>query len=152
MPLDLEALADLVIQTVDTAQAPIVTRIASAELAIATAAARLEPLVALAGVLEAVRGELATVRERIAVLETRPPVPGPAGEPGPPGKDGADGKPGLAYVGVYQDGKAYEPGELVTWAGSCWHCNEATRTRPGDGSPAWTLAVKRGRDGKDLRP
>ena len=33
---------------------------------------------------------IAAVRERIAVLETRAPVPGPPGPPGPPGRDGSD--------------------------------------------------------------
>ena len=93
----------------------------------------------------------ATLRERIAVLEARPMMPGPAGEPGPPGKDGADGAPGLAFVGVYQDGKTYDVGHVATWAGSAWHCNEATTTKPGDGSKAWTLMVKRGRDGRDAK-
>ena len=49
------------------------------------------------------------------------------------------------------DGKTYERGDGVTWAGSEWHCNEPTTTKPGDGSKAWTLKVKRGRDGKDGR-
>lgn len=95
-----------------------------------------------------------TIRERIAVLETRAPMPGPTGPAGKDGKDGKDGTPGLAglsFEGVYQDGKAYEVGNLVTWAGSSWHCNEATRDKPGEGSKAWTLMVKRGRDGKDGR-
>jgi hypothetical protein len=79
---------------------------------------------------------------------------GKDGEPGPPGKDGLhgkDGTAGLSFEGVYQDGKSYEFGHLVTWAGSSWHCNEPTTTKPGDGSKAWTLMVKRGRDGKDGR-
>lgn len=155
MPLDLEGIAELVVQTVDTAQGPVVARVAALETATATAAARLEELAFIRLALETLRAESAAVRERVAVIETRPPVPGPAGkdgEPGPAGKDGADGKPGLAYVGVYQDGKAYEPGECATWAGSLWHCNEATRSRPGDGAAAWTLVVKRGRDGKDGKP
>lgn len=98
--------------------------------------------------------ENATLRERIAVLESRPPAVGPQGEPGPAGKDGKDGepgKPGMSYEGVYQEGKAYDAGQLVTWGGSSWHCNEPTDTKPGDGSKAWTLMVKRGRDGKDGR-
>lgn len=98
--------------------------------------------------------ELGALRERVAVVEVRPPVPGPPGEPGPAGKDGADGKdgtPGLSFEGVYQDGKSYDFGQLVTFGGSSWHCNEATTTKPGDGSKAWTLMVKRGRDGKDFR-
>jgi hypothetical protein len=38
---------------------------------------------------------------------------------------------------------------MVTSGGSCWHCNEPTTTKPGEGSKAWRLMVKRGRDGKD---
>jgi hypothetical protein len=53
------------------------------------------------------------------------------------------------YRGVWTTGKTYERGDSVTWAGSEWHANTTTTARPGDGSPAWTLKVKRGRDGKD---
>lgn len=53
------------------------------------------------------------------------------------------------YRGVYVDGKTYERGDGATWGGSEWHCNETTTTKPGEGSKAWTLKVKRGRDGKD---
>lgn len=107
--------------------------------------------------------ELATTRavapvcERVAALEARPPLPGPAGTdgapgpPGAPGRDGVDGMAGLEYCGVYVDGRSYDRGDLVTWGGSAWHCNEATATKPGDGSKGWTLMVKRGRDGKDAR-
>jgi hypothetical protein len=120
--------------------------------------------------------------ERVAVVETRAPVPGPAGTDGVNGKDGADGLsfgdlsllqedertvvlratrgegvkelgrltfPLELYRGVYLEGKAYERGDAVTWAGSEWHCNEPTSTKPGDGLKAWTLKVKRGRDGRD---
>jgi hypothetical protein len=119
------------------------------------------------------------LRERLAALEARPPVPGP---PGPPGRDGADGlgledlavtqhddrsftiaavhgervkEIGTArfavvlYRGVWTEGRSYDPGDSVTWAGSEWHCVTATTTKPGEGSKAWTLKVKRGRDGKD---
>jgi hypothetical protein len=92
------------------------------------------------------------LRERVAVVEVRPLVPGPPGEPGAPGKDGKDGEPGtagLAWDGIYQEGKSYTKSQIVTWAGSAWHCNEQTDTKPGDGSKAWTLMVKRGRDGRD---
>jgi len=59
--------------------------------------------------------------------------------------------PALIYRGVFSPG-SYEPGDVVTWAGSAWHCEEATSEKPGEiGSKAWTLAIKRGRDGKDLR-
>ena len=105
----------------------------------------------LAAVLLATN-DVGPLRERVAVVETRPPVPGPPGQdgaPGPPGKDGADGTPGLEYCGVFIDGQTYDRGHVVTWAGSTWHCNETTTTKPGDGAMAWTLMVKRGRDGKD---
>lgn len=59
--------------------------------------------------------------------------------------------PYLKNQGVYIEGKSYMPGDLATWGGSMWHCNEETSTKPGDGSKAWTLVVKRGRDGKDGR-
>jgi hypothetical protein len=59
--------------------------------------------------------------------------------------------PFLKQQGVYQEGQAYVPGDVVTWAGSAWHCTEATHSKPGDGSKAWTLIVKRGRDGRDGR-
>jgi hypothetical protein len=104
--------------------------------------------------------DFGVVRERLAVVETRAQVPGPAGKDGVDGKDGAPGKDGeagrdglagLSFEGVYQDGQTYEKGNLVTWAGSSWHCNERTTSKPGDGSKSWTLMVKRGRDGKDLR-
>jgi Collagen triple helix repeat (20 copies) len=59
--------------------------------------------------------------------------------------------PYLRYQGVYADGQKYASGDVVTWAGSTWTCVEPTTTKPGDGSKAWTLCVKRGRDGKDGR-
>ena len=132
----------------------------------------------LAAVVEGV-SPISALRERLAVLETRAPVPGP---PGPPGRDGVDGvgfeglgveqrddrsftitasrgdcvkEIGTArfaadiYRGVWADGRTYEPGDGVTWAGSEWHCHTPTATKPGEGSKAWTLKVKRGRDGKD---
>ena len=62
--------------------------------------------------------------------------------------------PVLIYRGVYQAGRIYEEGDVVTWAGSLWHCNEPTDVKPDakpdEGTP-WTLAAKRGRDGRDLR-
>lgn len=57
--------------------------------------------------------------------------------------------PLMLYQGVFTDNKTYEKGDVVTWAGSTWHCHEATTTKPGDGSASWKLMVKRGRDGRD---
>lgn len=134
----------------------------------------------LRGRLEAAEARLQVLeglRERVAVAESRAGVPGP---PGADGRDGLgfedlavefDGVrtlaltftrgserkvfplaiPFLRHAGVYREGAAYEPGDVVTWAGSMWHCFEATTTKPGDGAKAWQLIVKRGRDGKDGR-
>lgn len=57
---------------------------------------------------------------------------------------------GLEYQGTHEHGRQYRKGDFVTCAGSLWHANEPTTQKPGDGS-AWSLAVKRGRDGKDMR-
>lgn len=54
------------------------------------------------------------------------------------------------WVGVWEDGIEYLPGQMVTHSGSAWHCNSQTSDKPGT-SEAWSLMVKRGRDGKDLR-
>lgn len=51
----------------------------------------------------------------------------------------------LIYDGPYESGKEYRKGTFVTLSGSLWHCNYTTDARPGDG-PAWTMAVKKGRD------
>jgi hypothetical protein len=52
------------------------------------------------------------------------------------------------YVGVWATGKYYE-GNMVTLDGSIFHCNVAETTqRPGTG-PDWTLAIKRGQNGRD---
>ncbi|PQZ30927.1 hypothetical protein CQZ93_13095 [Ochrobactrum vermis] len=50
--------------------------------------------------------------------------------------------------GVFSEGKTYEPGDGVTWAGSFWIAQEATTDKP-DSAKGWRLAVKKGRDGKD---
>ena len=108
--------------------------------------------------LQPLQKSMAALQERIAVAEVRPLLPGPPGKDGLNGKDGErgkdgapgkDGLAGLSFEGVYQEGKSYDAGNLVTWAGSSWHCNEPTTTKPGEGSKAWTLMVKRGRDGRD---
>lgn len=140
--------------------------------------------------LEPVTTDLSSLRERVAVVEVRAQVPGPAGKDGNNGADGLKGKDGVdglgwddlavaqvddrtvtvkcvrgvqvkelgtlifpveIYRGVYLENKTYDRGDCVTWGGSEWHCNEMTTTKPGDGSKAWTLKVKRGRDGKDGR-
>ncbi|VVA47925.1 hypothetical protein SERVES_01646 [Serratia ficaria] len=60
------------------------------------------------------------------------------------------GIPVMIYRGVFKAEGSYHPGDTVTWGGSLWHCDEATADKPGEvGSKGWTLAAKRGRDGKD---
>ncbi|GLQ36743.1 hypothetical protein GCM10007908_03630 [Rhizobium albus] len=58
------------------------------------------------------------------------------------------GIPTMIYRGVFNEGKKYERGDTVTFGGSLWHCDEETDAKPGEGQKAWTLAAKRGRDGK----
>jgi hypothetical protein len=141
MRADPQAYADVLVLAIKSALAPVVAAQTALQEQIADLSRRVQD--------DAFTKELGALRERVAVVEVRPVLPGPPGDPGPPGKDGADGKAGLTYLGVFQEGKQYEVGELVTWGGSMWHCNEATELKPGEGSKAWTLAVKRGRDGKD---
>src|SRR5262245_36041085 len=121
--------------------------------------------------------ELGQLRDRVIGLETRAPQPGPPGPPGPQGLGIEDlvatqvddrtielsarrgelvktlGRftfPIDLYCGVHVEGKQYSPGDNVTFQGAVWHCNQETRERP-NGGPAWTLKVKRGRDGREGR-
>lgn len=60
------------------------------------------------------------------------------------------GIPVMIYRGVFKSEGSYQRGDTVTWGGSLWHCDETTADKPGEiGSKGWTLATKRGRDGKD---
>jgi hypothetical protein len=63
----------------------------------------------------------------------------------------AEGGPGPFLIdrGVFREGQDYQKGDAVTWGGSVWFAQEPTTEKPGEGSKAWRLAVKRGRDGKD---
>ena len=56
---------------------------------------------------------------------------------------------GMRYRAVFKQGEHYEPGDVCTWGGSAWHCNEPTTEKPDTGP--WQLMVKKGRDGKDAR-
>ena len=50
---------------------------------------------------------------------------------------------------VWLPATAYVKGDGVTWASSFWIAQrESVNEKPGDGSTAWRLAVKRGGDGK----
>lgn len=62
-------------------------------------------------------------------------------------KEFAFSMPVVIDRGVWIEGKAYEAGDAVTWAGSVWIAQKATADKP-DGGDGWRLSVKRGRDGK----
>ena len=57
--------------------------------------------------------------------------------------------PALIYRNIYQEGKDYQQGDVVTFGGSLWHCDKDTQTKPGTKDSDWSLAAKKGRDGKD---
>lgn len=61
--------------------------------------------------------------------------------------EGSFSLPTMIYRGVRQEGRQYYPGDTVTFGGSLWHCNAVTDEKPGL-SDNWTLAAKKGRDGK----
>ena len=138
--------AAAVVESMRTALAPVHERLDAIETRMA------ERMAAAATASElTIAKELTPIRERLAAIETRPPQAGPPGDPGPAGRDGKDGepgRPGMQYRGVYAPGTAYDLGDVVTYAGSSWHCNAATDTRPGEGVTSWQLMVKRGRDGR----
>jgi hypothetical protein len=160
-----DVLAEAVARAMRAALAPLGLRVAAAD----EARLRLEATAA------ELAGTLAMVRERVAVLETRAPVPGPSG---PPGVDGLgvkefdvayDGErtftlrwasaerleersfrlPVVLYRGTYTEGRTYDAGDVVTHQRSAWCCLTTTGTRPGEAAAAWQLMVMRGRDGRD---
>lgn len=55
------------------------------------------------------------------------------------------------YKGVYRDDEAYDAHDNVTWAGSQWTSTKAENTDKPGTNDSWTLCVKAGRNGKDLR-
>jgi hypothetical protein len=50
----------------------------------------------------------------------------------------------LKFAGTWREGRECYPGELLSFQGGLWHCNERTTDRPST-SKAFTLCVKRGR-------
>lgn len=53
------------------------------------------------------------------------------------------------YRGVFAEGADYARGDITTWAGSAWHCDEPKGLKPGGPDSGWRLMVKAGRPGKD---
>jgi hypothetical protein len=64
-----------------------------------------------------------------------------------------ESRPAFADRGVWDATTTYQPGHGVTFRGSFWLAQRETRgDQPGaDQARSWRLAVKRGKDGKDLR-
>lgn len=57
----------------------------------------------------------------------------------------------LKYVGVWRSDRTYPPNSFCTHNGAVWFAEKATDFKPGEGH-GWVLAVKAGRDGRDIRP
>jgi len=107
------------------------------------------------------KDDLMAVRERVAVVEVKPLIPGPAG---PPGRDGVDGIgfddlaveqvdettvvvkairgavvkeigkvtfPFACVKGDYEPGQEYTPGNMIRHKSAIWLCRKATTIAPG---------------------
>jgi integrin beta 3 len=59
--------------------------------------------------------------------------------------------PMMINRGVWVEGTTYARGDVVTWDGSSWHCEEETTQQPNrpNGKSHWTMNVKRGTPGRD---
>jgi hypothetical protein len=61
-------------------------------------------------------------------------------------------QPSPKYRRVWSEGVAYFAGDFVSDHGGVWHCEKAcTNVRPGTNPEFWTLAIPRGRRGRDAR-
>lgn len=58
--------------------------------------------------------------------------------------------PWILDSGVYSEGEEYQKGDGVTFGGALWVAQKDTTAKPGS-DDTWRLAVKKGRDGRDLR-
>jgi hypothetical protein len=58
--------------------------------------------------------------------------------------------PAVIDRGVFKDGQAYTAGDAVTYGGSLWIAQKDTGQKPDGPDTGWRLAVKKGRDGRDL--
>lgn len=60
--------------------------------------------------------------------------------------------PAVEYLGVFKEGfdHMYQKGDAVTFGGSLWIAEKDNPVGKPEQSPDWKLAVKRGRDGKEV--
>lgn len=58
--------------------------------------------------------------------------------------------PAVIDRGVFKEGQAYMVGDAVTFGGSLWIAQKDTGAKPDGPETGWRLAVKKGRDGRDL--
>jgi hypothetical protein len=145
MPLDPETLADAVIAVIQKALAPMQARLAQIDDRFKS--------VATETALELTRA-MSPLRERLAVLETRAPVPGPPGADGLGFEDlaleqidettvtlkasrgelvkaiGSVTFPVVTFKRDYESGHGYTPGNLVRYKRAIWHCHSATALAP----------------------
>ena len=56
---------------------------------------------------------------------------------------------GVLDAGTWTDGEVYEAGDGTTHHGHYWIAQEKTTDQPGEGSPSWRLAVRRGKQGRE---
>jgi hypothetical protein len=58
--------------------------------------------------------------------------------------------PAVIDRGVFKEGQEYTAGDAVTFGGSLWIAQKDTGQKPDGPDTGWRLAVKKGRDGRDL--
>jgi collagen type III alpha len=68
---------------------------------------------------------------------------------GTPLEGGVITMPSQIDRGVFQAGKTYDAFDGVTWDGHFWIAQQETSEEPGEGNPAWRLAVRRGKQGRE---
>jgi hypothetical protein len=112
---------------------------------------------AIASGMAVVLKELFTPRDtRIEALERRLAEVGSQAAIADARVKAVESRPGLEYLGTWTEGRGYVRGSVVTLGGSLWiqHKMAVSVARPGtaEGAAAWTLAVKKGADGKDATP
>ena len=56
----------------------------------------------------------------------------------------------MLYRGVWREGE-FLRGDVATWGGSAWHCQNKTTDKPGGDSPGWKMMVKEGARGRDAK-